>query len=105
MYGGRPTHLSQTPSTPASMAETGKILKGKYPAKAHAAKVVAYLKSKDPSVHGIIYLESQKTRMIEDNDEPVPFRSVIYLPHSSILPLLFGTQSAPHEHRQYIQIY
>ena len=61
------------------MEKTEESLKGKYPAKAHAAKVAAYLKSKDPSADGLIYLEGQKTRMIEDNDEPVPFRSVLHL--------------------------
>lgn len=52
------------------------ILKGKYPAKAHCAKVAAYLKEtiKDDSP-ARIYLQGQKTRMIEDNDEPQPFRS------------------------------
>ena len=46
----------------------------KYPAKAHAAKVASYVKSRSPYANGIFYLEGQKTRMIEDNDEPVPFR-------------------------------
>ncbi|MCJ1286982.1 hypothetical protein MMC26_006329 [Xylographa opegraphella] len=50
----------------------------RYPAKAHAAKVASYLKSKSPSAVGIIYLEGQKTHMIEDNDEPVPFRQRRY---------------------------
>ena len=60
----------------ANMDETHRILKGKYPAKAHAAKVVNYLKSKVPNVNGVIYLEGQKTRMIEDNDEEIPFRFI-----------------------------
>ena len=51
------------------------ILAGKYPAKAHAAKVAAHLKSIDPdSASGTIYLQGQQTRLIEDNDEPQPFR-------------------------------
>ena len=58
------------------MDDFEEVLKGKYPAKAHAVKVTAYLKSQDPSADGLIYLEGQKTRMIDDNDEPVPFRSV-----------------------------
>ena len=60
------------------MDKTTEILlsNNKYPAKAHAAKVASYLKSKSPSANGIIYLEGQKTRLIEDNDEPVPFRYV-----------------------------
>ena len=55
------------------------ILQGKYPAKAHCSKVAAYLKEKigidGPSR---IYLQGQKTRMIEDNDEPQPFRSTSF---------------------------
>ncbi|KAI9679660.1 MAG: hypothetical protein M1829_001622 [Trizodia sp. TS-e1964] len=50
------------------------VLRGKYPAKAHAEKVAAYIKSRQPDAHGVLYLEGQKTRMIEDNDEPQPFR-------------------------------
>ncbi len=57
------------------------ILKGKYPAKAHARRISEYLKSKGPVGNAIIYLEAQKTRLIEDNDEPVPFRYEI-LPFS-----------------------
>ena len=57
------------------MAPTGSILQGKYPAKAHCAKAAAYLKEKAPhDSPSRIYLQGQKTRMIEDNDEPVPFR-------------------------------
>ena len=57
------------------MESVDSILAGKYPAKAHAAKVAAHLKSIDPSsVSGTIYLEGQQTRLIEDNDEPQPFR-------------------------------
>jgi hypothetical protein len=51
------------------------VLAGKYPAKAHAAKVAAHLKLIDPSsAFGIIYLQGQQTKLIEDNDEPQPFR-------------------------------
>ncbi|KAI9737007.1 MAG: hypothetical protein M1834_000596 [Cirrosporium novae-zelandiae] len=50
------------------------ILKGKYPAKAHAKKVSEYLKATD----GVIYLEGQKTRMIEDNDEAAHFSYLAY---------------------------
>lgn len=53
------------------------ILQGKYPAKAHARRVAEYLKSHGhiaPSSPALIYLEAQKTKLIEDNDEPVPFR-------------------------------
>ena len=55
------------------------ILRGKYPAKAHCSKVAAYLKEKT-GIDGPsrIYLQGQKTRMIEDNDEPQPFRSASF---------------------------
>ncbi|OCL14199.1 Creatinase/prolidase N-terminal domain-containing protein [Glonium stellatum] len=54
------------------------IIKGKYPAKAHAKKVAEYIKSKGGDATGTIYLEGQKTRMIEDNDEAMPFRQRRY---------------------------
>lgn len=59
-----------------TMKHHDSILKGKYPAKAHCAKVAASLKAtvKDESP-ARIYLQGQRTRMIEDNDEPQPFRS------------------------------
>jgi hypothetical protein len=57
-----------------AMASTDSILKGKYPAKDHARRVASYLQKAGHPKEGIIYLESQKTRLIEDNDEPVPFR-------------------------------
>lgn len=57
------------------MKDHDSILKGKYPAKAHCAKVAAYLKKTvEDDGPARIYLEGQKTRMIEDNDEPQPFR-------------------------------
>ena len=60
----------------STMKHHDSILKGKYPAKAHCAKVAAYLREtvKDDSP-ARIYLQGQKTRMIEDNDEPQCFRS------------------------------
>ncbi|KAL8829282.1 MAG: hypothetical protein Q9170_006244 [Blastenia crenularia] len=49
--------------------------RGKYPARAHCAKVASYLKSKHSiSSSSVIYLEGQKTVLKEDNDEPQPFR-------------------------------
>lgn len=36
------------------------------------------MRKKDPKVSGILYLEGQKTRMIEDNDEAMPFRQRRY---------------------------
>jgi Xaa-Pro dipeptidase len=62
------------------MADYEAVLKGKYPAKAHARKVVEYIKKTQPDATGVLYLEGQKTRMIEDNDEPMPFR--YHLPNS-----------------------
>lgn len=58
------------------MKDYESILEGKYPAKAHCAKLTAYLKEtvKDDSP-ARIYLQGQKTRMKEDNDETQPFRS------------------------------
>ena len=50
------------------------ILSEKYPAKAHARKVAEHIQKKHPGANGVIYLEGQKTRMIEDNDEAQPFR-------------------------------
>ncbi|KAI9927343.1 hypothetical protein ASPWEDRAFT_117324 [Aspergillus wentii DTO 134E9] len=50
------------------------ILAGKYPAKAHARRVAEYLQARGYDNAGVIYLEAQKTRLIEDNDEAMPFR-------------------------------
>ncbi|KAK3357781.1 putative Xaa-Pro aminopeptidase [Lasiosphaeria hispida] len=50
------------------------ILKGKYPAKQHAKRVVDYVRSKVPNATGVLYLESRMTKLIEDNDENEPFR-------------------------------
>ena len=50
------------------------VLKGKYPAKAHAKKVVQLLREKNPDANGVLYLEGRMTEMQEDNDSPVPFR-------------------------------
>ena len=56
------------------MSSTTSILKGKYPAKDHARRVGEYIQAAGHTKEGVIYLESQKTSLIEDNDEPVPFR-------------------------------
>ncbi|KAI0016317.1 peptidase M24, structural domain-containing protein [Xylariomycetidae sp. FL0641] len=50
------------------------VLKGKYPAKAHARRVVEYIRSKIPDATGVIYLEGRADKLLEDSDEPVPFR-------------------------------
>ncbi|KGO65015.1 hypothetical protein PITC_042340 [Penicillium italicum] len=49
------------------------ILAAKYPAKAHALRVAESLKARHGGA-GVIYLEAQKTRLIEDSDEDMPFR-------------------------------
>ncbi len=50
------------------------VLKGKYPGKAHAKRVVQTLREKGAAADGFIYLEARHTQMQEDNDGPVPFR-------------------------------
>ena len=50
------------------------ILQGKYPAKRHAQRVTEYIRSKVPNASGVLYLESRMTKLLEDNDEPEPFR-------------------------------
>ncbi|KAL4869962.1 putative Xaa-Pro aminopeptidase pepP [Aspergillus spectabilis] len=74
------------------MTSLDAILATKYPAKAHARRVAEGLKALGHG-GGAIYLEAQKTRLIEDNDEPVPFRqrrpffylSGCLLPDSSLI--------------------
>ena len=56
------------------MASISSALNGKYPAKAHAKRVAEHLGKDHSKVSGVIYLEGQKTRMIEDNDGEQPFR-------------------------------
>ncbi|KAH6712086.1 putative Xaa-Pro aminopeptidase pepP [Leptodontidium sp. 2 PMI_412] len=60
------------------MADVDTILAGKYPAKAHARAVVKWMREKNPNLTGLLYLEGQKTRMIEDNDSEAPFRQRRY---------------------------
>lgn len=53
------------------------VLKGKYPAKAHARRVAEYIRGKVPEAAtngGVIYLEGRADGLLEDSDEPVPFR-------------------------------
>jgi len=50
------------------------ILRGKYPAKLHAQRVVQYIRSKVPDANGILYLEGRHTKLLEDSDMPEPFR-------------------------------
>jgi hypothetical protein len=67
------------------MASNLGILKGKYPAKSHAKKVADFIIKNGGDPKGVLYLEGQKTRMIEDNDEPCPFR---------LLPTLYPSSFA-----------
>ena len=57
-----------------NMADVETVLAGKYPAKEHARKVVQWMRKTIPDISGTLYLEGQKTRMIEDNDSEAPFR-------------------------------
>jgi len=50
------------------------VLKGKYPAKVHAKKVKEWILRNGGDECGTVYLEGQKSRLLEDNDEPAPFR-------------------------------
>ncbi|KAJ5888812.1 hypothetical protein N7495_008853 [Penicillium taxi] len=55
------------------MTSVDSILAGKYPAKAHARRVAESLQTQHGET-GAIYLEAQKSRLIEDSDEDMPFR-------------------------------
>lgn len=61
------------------MTSVENILAAKYPAKAHARRIAEALKAKHDDC-GALYLEAQKNRLIEDNDEDMPFRYVSVLP-------------------------
>ncbi|KAF2019256.1 putative Xaa-Pro aminopeptidase [Aaosphaeria arxii CBS 175.79] len=54
------------------------VLKGKYPAKTHAKKVVEWMLEKGADRTGTIYLEAQKQKLLEDNDSEAPFRQRRY---------------------------
>lgn len=52
-----------------------KIPSGKYPAKAHAKKVAKYLIFNNGGAgSATIYVEGQKTQLLEDNDQEQAFR-------------------------------
>jgi Xaa-Pro dipeptidase len=71
-------HKSGTEESKMSAFES--VLAGKYPAKAHARRVVEYIRKTNPNATGVLYLEGQKTQMIEDSDETMPFRYGIPAP-------------------------
>lgn len=65
------------------MTSADTILASKYPAKAHARRVAQSIKARHGGA-GAIYLEAQKTRLIEDNDEAQPFRCACLAAHANI---------------------
>jgi Xaa-Pro dipeptidase len=50
------------------------ILRSRYPAKEHARKVAKYIIENGGKLNGLIYLEAQKLRYNEDNDQEACFR-------------------------------
>lgn len=60
------------------MAPYDETLKGKYPGKLHAKKVVEYIRSKIPNANGVIYVEGKKSKLHEDCDQEEHFRYVCY---------------------------
>lgn len=70
----------EIPSSAQMSQSVDNILSGKYPAKKHFECVLEYIKSKSTSAtdESVIYLEGQKTRMNEDNDQEAPFRQRRY---------------------------
>lgn len=56
------------------MSTIDTILKAKFPAKAHCRRVAKYLIDQGLSGDGVIYLEAQKTHMVEDDDQAMHFR-------------------------------
>ena len=86
--------LRRFSSFSTTMDRQDSILNGKYPAKAHCAKVAAYLKKtvKDDGP-ARIYLQGQKTRMIEDNDEPQPFRFKYVIARAQVLADLYHSDN------------
>ncbi len=57
-----------------TMSSTDRILKGKYPAKAHARRVAEYIQLQGHPKEGVVYLEAQKTKLVEDDDQAETFR-------------------------------
>ncbi|QPH02832.1 hypothetical protein C2857_007050 [Epichloe festucae Fl1] len=54
------------------------VLKGKYPGKAHAKRVVEQILKSKPDANGVIYLEARSTKLLEDSDSPEHFRQRRY---------------------------
>lgn len=53
-------------------------LKEKYPAKAHCKRVANYITAQGKPRDAVIYLEAQKTHMVEDDDQAMHFRQRRY---------------------------
>ena len=82
------------------MSLTDTTLKEKYPAKAHCQRVAKYLTDRGFPEDGIIYLEAQKTRMVEDDDQADQFRQRRYFFYLSgcKLPDAYLTYNIPQKH-------
>ncbi|KAI1170072.1 peptidase M24, structural domain-containing protein [Nemania sp. FL0916] len=61
-------------ATTMAKIDVDTVLKAKYPAKAHAARVAEYIRSKMPGATGVLFLEGRADCLLEDSDEPIPFR-------------------------------
>ncbi len=97
--GTKKIHLSNDRPLATLILQTHKmadeaILAGKYPAKQHAKRVAEWMRKSNPKLGGVLYLEGQKTRMIEDNDEAAPFRYVCSPPHYNNPSLTNSPQTA-----------
>lgn len=56
------------------MVSYNETLKGKYPGKLHAKKVVEQIRIKLPDATGVIYVEGKKAKLHEDCDQEEHFR-------------------------------
>ncbi|KAI1261960.1 peptidase M24, structural domain-containing protein [Xylariaceae sp. FL1019] len=74
--GTTATTASHPISTMATLADidVDDVLTGKYPAKLHAKRVADYIRSKSPDAKGVLFLQGTADALLEDSDEPVPFR-------------------------------
>ena len=81
------------------MSLTDTTLKTKYPAKAHCQRVAKYLTNAGFSRDGVIYLEAQKTYMVEDDDQAMHFRQRRYFFYLSgcKLPDAYITYNIPQD--------
>ncbi|KAI1124760.1 peptidase M24, structural domain-containing protein [Nemania abortiva] len=68
------TPRSRVAATTMADIDVEAVLKGKYPAKTHAKRVVEYIRFKVPDATGVLFLEGRSDHLLEDSDEPVHFR-------------------------------